>query len=118
MECEVFLIKISLFVKFFVTLFLLLKRGGGPGCYFLLTFYYLLFYFILFYFLDPKFKIADCSYDTLMLFVSMFILSMSHDDETLPNRYKKESTQRKGEEKKTRGKESSRSIVYLIRFSI
>jgi len=35
-----------------------------------------------------------------MLFLSMFILNMSHDDETLPNRYKKESTQKKGEKKK------------------
>jgi hypothetical protein len=30
----------------------------------------------------------------------MFMLNMSHDDETLPNRYKKESTQRKGKRKK------------------
>jgi hypothetical protein len=42
---------------------------------------------------------------------------MSHDDETLPNIIKRKLA-KKGREKKTRGKESSRSIVYLIRFSI
>jgi hypothetical protein len=54
---------------------------------------------------------------SLMLFLCLFILGMSHDDETLWNFIKRKHP-KKGEEKKTRGKQNSRSIVYLIRFSI
>jgi hypothetical protein len=68
---------------------------------------------------DPKLKIAHCSNDTLMLFLCMFILNMSHDEETLPNVIKRKHTKKgRGKQKKTRGKESSRFIVYLISFSI
>ncbi len=51
---------------------------------------------------DPKLKIADCSNDTLMLFLSMFILNMSHDDETLPNVIKRKLA-KKGREKEKQG---------------
>jgi hypothetical protein len=69
---------------------------------------------------DPKFKIADYSNDTLMLFLCMFILNMSHDDETLPNVIKRKHTKKgRGNQKnKGQGKFKIRSIVYFIRFSI
>ncbi len=67
---------------------------------------------------DPKFKIADCSNDAFLDALPLHVYPWYESWWwNLAKLYKKKAPKER-RENKTRGKQSSRSIVYLIRLSI